>query len=111
MWRSGEQPSRENRRAAEGYLRCPFYEGGQTWPRLRHKKRRPKMGQRRGKKGGQTWPPLEHGRRESVLEGGTTDELTHDGSGWNLLVADSDEVMDELQETMGLAVFRAVFGH
>ena len=69
------------------------------------------MGQRRGKKGGQTWPPLEHGRRESILEGRATDKLTHDGSGWNLLVADSDEVMDELQETMGLAVFRAVFRH
>ena len=47
----------------------------------------------------------------SILEGGAADELAHDGGGRNLLVADSDEVMDELQETMGLAVFRAVFGH
>ena len=63
------------------------------------------------KRGGQIWPPLEHGDKKSVLEGGATDELAHNGGRWNFLIADGDEVMDELQETVGFAVFGAVLGH
>jgi hypothetical protein len=47
----------------------------------------------------------------SILEGGAADELAHDGGRWDFLVADGDEVVDKLQKTMGLAVFRTVFWH
>ena len=68
------------------------------------------------KRGGQTWPPQRHGGKRtphgqgigkggSVLEGGATDELAHNGGRWDFLIADCDEVVDELQETVGFAVF------
>ena len=46
-----------------------------------------------------------------ILEAGASQELTHDAGGWNLLVVDGDEVVDELQEAMRLAVLGAVLGH
>ena len=46
-----------------------------------------------------------------VLEAAAADELAHDGGWWNLLVADGQEVMDELQQAVGFCVFRTVLGY
>ena len=47
----------------------------------------------------------------SVLEGGTSDELAHDGGGRDFLVAHGYEVMDELEKAVGLAILRTILGH
>ena len=47
----------------------------------------------------------------SVLEAAASDELAEEG-GWRyLLVGHGGEIVDEAQQTVGLAVLRAVLGH
>ena len=43
-----------------------------------------------------------------ILEARTSHELTHDAGGWYLFVADWQEVVDELQQSVSLTVFRTV---
>ena len=47
----------------------------------------------------------------SVLEGGASDELAHDGGGRDFLVAHGYEVMDEFEKAVGLAILRTILGH
>ena len=46
-----------------------------------------------------------------VLEAAAADKLAHDAGGRYLLVADGEEVVDELQQPVGLAVLRTVLGN
>jgi hypothetical protein len=46
-----------------------------------------------------------------ILEARASQELTHDAGGWYLFVADGQEEVDELQQSVGLTVFWTVLGN
>ena len=52
-----------------------------------------------------------NGNLPSVFETTATNELTHDAGGRNLLIADGNEIAQELEQAMGLGILWAVFGN
>lgn len=49
--------------------------------------------------------------QHSILKAAAAYELTHDAGGWDLLVADGNEIAQELEQAMGLGILWAVFGN